>query len=94
MTTLYLVRHGETDNNKAACFNGSKTDQPLNGRGLAQAASLAAPFAEILPDVIFSSPLRRGAPRHAFRSHRDCRGAAGNGYGRLRRRILCRGAGA
>lgn len=59
MTTLYLVRHGETDNNKAACFNGSKTDQPLNGRGLAQAASLAAPFAEILPDVIFSSPLRR-----------------------------------
>lgn len=59
MTTLYLVRHGETDNNKAACFNGCKTDQPLNGRGRAQADSLAAPFAEIAPDIIFSSPLQR-----------------------------------
>ena len=59
MTTLYLVRHGETDNNKQACFNGSKTNQPLNERGRAQAACLSVPFAKIAPDAIFSSPLSR-----------------------------------
>ena len=59
MTTLYLIRHGETDNNLKAHFNGQKANQPLKEKGCAQAACLAAPFAEIKPDVILASPLRR-----------------------------------
>lgn len=59
MTTLYLVRHGETDNNKSGCFNGCGSNQSLNETGKQQAACLAAPFAEIAPDVLYASPLAR-----------------------------------
>ncbi len=59
MTTLYLVRHGETDNNKSGCFNGCGSNQSLNETGRRQAACLAAPFAEISPDVLYASPLAR-----------------------------------
>lgn len=59
MTTLYLVRHGETDNNLQGCFNGSKSNQPLNEKGRAQSLCLAAPFAAIAPDAVYASPLRR-----------------------------------
>ena len=59
-TTLYLVRHGETDANVSGIWQGS-TDSPLNERGLAQARALARRVArEQLPiSVIYSSPLRR-----------------------------------
>ncbi len=59
MTTVYLIRHGQTDNNLIGCYNGCKSDQPLNDLGKRQAAALTAPFAKILPDVIYASPLRR-----------------------------------
>lgn len=59
MTTLYLIRHGQTDNNHSACYNGCRSDQPLNERGLRQAAALTRAFSEHLPDVIYASPLRR-----------------------------------
>ena len=59
MTTLYLVRHGETDNNKSGSFNGCGSNQSLNETGKQQAACLAAPFAEIAPDVLYASPLAR-----------------------------------
>ena len=32
MTEIYLIRHGETENNRLYKFVGS-TDQPLNDRG-------------------------------------------------------------
>ncbi len=59
-TTLYLIRHGETNANVAGLWQGS-TDSPLNERGLAQARALAQRIArEHLPiSVIYSSPLRR-----------------------------------
>ena len=40
MTTLYLVRHGQTDNNLQASFNGCHSNQPLNEMGKLQAAAL------------------------------------------------------
>lgn len=57
-TTLYIVRHGETDNNYTHRFIGS-TDHPLNERGMAQAACLREPFSRIHLDAIYSSPRRR-----------------------------------
>ncbi len=59
-TTLYLIRHGETDANVAGMWQGS-TDSPLNARGVAQARALARRLvAEKLPiAVIYSSPLQR-----------------------------------
>ena len=58
VTRIYIIRHGETDNNKLHRFIGS-TDHPLNDRGQAQAASLKAPFSKIHVDRIYASPLKR-----------------------------------
>ena len=53
---LLLVRHGETEANRAGRYLG-RTDQPLTAHGRAQVSRLA----ELLPrpDVIVASPLRR-----------------------------------
>lgn len=59
MTTLYLIRHAQTDNNLLGCYNGCKSDQPLNSLGMRQAAALTAPFSKIRPDVICASTLCR-----------------------------------
>ena len=42
-TTLYLIRHGETDDNARGVSQGRR-DVPLNARGRAQAAAVAAWF--------------------------------------------------
>lgn len=57
-TTLYIVRHGETDNNYTHRFIGS-TDHPLNERGQAQAACLREPFSRLRLDAVYSSPRLR-----------------------------------
>lgn len=61
MTTLLLVRHGETDWNAARRIQGS-TDIPLNDVGRAQAretaSELASQFAGVSP-VVVSSDLSR-----------------------------------
>lgn len=55
---IYLVRHGETDWNKAGRFQGS-TDIPLNPYGIELAEITAEGMKEIPFDIIYSSPLVR-----------------------------------
>ncbi len=58
MTLLYLVRHGETDWNRARRVQGS-TDIPLNQTGRAQARATGRLLASRDWDVIIASPLSR-----------------------------------
>ena len=58
MTLLYLVRHGETDWNRAHRIQGS-TDIPLNGTGRDQAMRTARLLARRSWDGLYSSPLSR-----------------------------------
>ena len=55
---VYVVRHGETDWNAAGRLL-SRTDEPLNAVGEAQAARVASELANIRWDRAFSSPLLR-----------------------------------
>lgn len=74
MTLLYLVRHGETDWNRARRIQGS-TDIPLNATGRTQAAATGVLLARRQWDGIYSSPLSR-----AFETASII--AAGTGLGR------------
>ena len=56
MTTLLIVRHGETDWNRDARWQGH-ADTPLNERGREQARELAASIDGV--DAIYSSDLAR-----------------------------------
>ncbi len=60
MTELYLVRHGETEWNRAGLWQGL-ADSPLTENGIEQARSLGARFAEedIRFDAIYTSDLGR-----------------------------------
>lgn len=56
---LYVFRHGETDLNREGRFQGQSNNPPLNADGLEQAKNLAAQFADIKLDVVYTSPLNR-----------------------------------
>jgi probable phosphoglycerate mutase len=58
-TTLYLVRHGETDYNRKRIMQGGGIDSRLNQTGREQAEILADRLADIPFDVIYSSPMHR-----------------------------------
>ena len=58
MTTLLLVRHGETDWNADGRLQG-QTDRPLSDFGRAQARRLADELESEAPDAIYSSDLSR-----------------------------------
>ena len=58
MTMIYLVRHGETDWNRARRIQGS-TDIPLNETGRAQAAATGRLLARRSWDAVYASPLTR-----------------------------------
>lgn len=58
MSYLYLVRHGETDWNRAHRIQGS-SDIPLNDTGRAQAERTGRLLARRQWDAIYSSPLSR-----------------------------------
>jgi len=58
MTSIYLVRHGQTAWNKEEVFRG-RTDIPLNETGLKEAAMAADYFRPLQLDAIHSSPLAR-----------------------------------
>lgn len=57
-TELILMRHGQTDWNKAGRLQG-RTDIPLNETGRAQARAAGQKLSGIPFDVIYASPLRR-----------------------------------
>lgn len=58
MTTICLIRHGETEWNKLGRIQGT-TDVPLNDRGISQAQACAAHLRAEDWDVIVTSPLKR-----------------------------------
>lgn len=58
MTTICLIRHGETAWNAAGKLQGT-TDIPLNNRGIKQAEACGAYLAASEYDVLISSPLQR-----------------------------------
>lgn len=58
-TVLYLVRHGETDENRTGIVQGSGVDSVLNERGCAQAQALAQRFADKPIDSVYASTLQR-----------------------------------
>lgn len=58
MTTLALVRHGQTDWNLQGRYQG-QIDEPLNAAGLEQAAALADHLDGSCFDAIYASGLQR-----------------------------------
>ena len=58
MTTLYLVRHGETKDNVARIMQGQRQGE-LTPAGIAQMEELAVSLSEIHFDAIISSDLQR-----------------------------------
>lgn len=58
MIRLYLIRHGETEWNKARRFQGW-TDIELSDEGVEQARLLGQRFTKINIDEIYASPLKR-----------------------------------
>ena len=57
-TTLYIVRHGETECNRNHIVQGRGIDVPLNENGISQAKALAR-FKDWEVDVAYSSTLLR-----------------------------------
>jgi Fructose-2,6-bisphosphatase len=57
-TTLYLIRHGETEENKTGVLMGS-TDTPLNDYGRLQVMALRERINALAVDAVFASPLSR-----------------------------------
>ena len=58
MTSIYLVRHGQTAWNKEEIFRG-RTDIPLDETGLREAEGAGEYLKEIKVTAIYSSPLTR-----------------------------------
>lgn len=57
-TRLYLIRHGETEENRRGILVGS-TDVPLSETGREQASSLAQLARSLPVDAVYASPLQR-----------------------------------
>ncbi len=55
---IYLIRHGETDQNKRKCLQG-RSDIELNEYGRELARKTAEGLKDIPFDIIFTSPLKR-----------------------------------
>lgn len=58
MGKIYLIRHGETDANRTFQFQGH-IDNPLNSKGLQQAAALGKYYENIELDAVYSSSMQR-----------------------------------
>lgn len=55
---LYIIRHGQTDLNKARCWN-CQADEDINEEGIRQAEAAAEAVAALPLDLIICSPLIR-----------------------------------
>lgn len=72
MTRLYLVRHGETEWNKASRVQG-RTDTELSNVGIMQARKLAKRLACENIDYIYSSSLKRALrTAEIVREYKNC----------------------
>lgn len=72
MTRLYLVRHGETEWNKASKVQG-RTDTELSEEGIRQAHKLAKRLAGENIDHVYSSSLKRALKTAEIATgHRKC----------------------
>lgn len=60
MTTLWLVRHGETQSNIDRVFQG-QLDTPLTERGFRQATAVGAALQDVTFDAVYSSDLSRAS---------------------------------
>lgn len=58
-TTLYLVRHGETEYNRLRIMQGRRINAPLNDTGRRQAAALGRRLAAVPFDAAYTSTLDR-----------------------------------
>lgn len=58
-TTLYLVRHGETEYNRRRIMQGRRIDSSLNATGRRQAAALAQRFEGVHFDAVYTSAMKR-----------------------------------
>src|SRR5438128_2613724 len=58
---FYLIRHGQSEANAAQITAGGQYDSPLNETGRQQARALAPYLSqlEIMPGVIYHSPMKR-----------------------------------
>ena len=68
MTTLYLVRHGETKDNVARIMQGQRQGE-LTPAGIAQVEELAISLSEVHFDAIISSDLQRAFDSAQILSH-------------------------
>jgi probable phosphoglycerate mutase len=59
MTTLLLIRHGETEYNRNGKMAGRMPGVPLNERGRKQAAEVAEALAKAPIKTIYASPIER-----------------------------------
>lgn len=66
ITTLYLVRHGETDYNRRRIVQGRGIDASLNPTGRSQAHALARRFANVSFDAVYTSSMRRAIETASF----------------------------
>jgi len=58
MTTIVLIRHGETDWNIVGRYQG-QADPPLNSNGIQQATQLANELQNSSVELLYTSPLQR-----------------------------------
>jgi probable phosphoglycerate mutase len=58
-TTLYFVRHGETDYNRLRIMQGRRINSSLNATGRRQALALANRFQKLGFDAVYTSSLNR-----------------------------------
>ncbi|MBC8403269.1 MAG: histidine phosphatase family protein [Candidatus Marinimicrobia bacterium] len=58
MTTLVLIRHGETDWNQIGRYQG-QADPSMNEAGFTQARNLVTQISHIKLNILYSSPLKR-----------------------------------
>lgn len=59
MTTLYLIRHGETDYNRKGIVQGGGIDSSLNETGFRQAQAFYDAYGHMKFDAVYASTLQR-----------------------------------